>query len=331
MKVTIYDVAEKSGVNISTVSRALDPGKKGLISEKTRNRVIEAARALAYYPDTAARALMTGKMMTIGLVVQSLEERTDSQFAEMLRSAEPAARKLGYRVAVFGELDAVLQGRIVDGIITLADPGDEVITRIAEHGMPAIYVCPRPASAGDSVAWSDQDGVYKGVEYLHGLGHRRIAGIFGDLPVELQERSSKLQGFRDAVRDLKIDSREYFADFSPDQFENGYLIGRSLLTDVQDFSAIITRNDFLAFGVMKALREAGIETPADMSVLGYSDSQFARCSDPALTSVHTPIAAAGEIAVSRVIDMINGEEVQDQGVVLPVSVTVRDSCRQCSR
>jgi DNA-binding LacI/PurR family transcriptional regulator len=94
----------------------------------------------------------------------------------------------------------------------------------------------------------------------------------------------------------------------------------------QPFTALVARNDFLALGALRALREAGRRVPEDVSVIGYTDSIHALCSDPALTSVRTPIAEAGEIAVERLLRAIEEGESSFEGTILPTSLTVRESC-----
>jgi LacI family transcriptional regulator len=113
---------------------------------------------------------------------------------------------------------------------------------------------------------------------------------------------------------------------SPDQFDNGYLLTQEFLREGGEATAIFARNDFLALGAMRALREAGLRVPQDISVIGYNDTILARCADPPLTSVRTPIAQAGSLAVERLIQAIEEKETRFPGVMLPTSITERASC-----
>jgi LacI family repressor for deo operon, udp, cdd, tsx, nupC, and nupG len=180
------------------------------------------------------------------------------------------------------------------------------------------------------VSWSDSGGAYKGAKYLTDLGHRKIVGLFGDID-ESDPPIPKVEGFRRAVREAGVEPIECFGSLSTDQFENGCLLTEQLLEKRDDFTALLARNDYLALGAMKALKKAGKAIPGDVSVVGYNDTILAHCADPALTSVRTPIAEAGELAVEQLVKAIEGEASQFPGMTLAVSVTVRSSCAPASK
>jgi DNA-binding LacI/PurR family transcriptional regulator len=114
------------------------------------------------------------------------------------------------------------------------------------------------------------------------------------------------------------------------QCENGYLATQTLIQEGVPFTAIVARNDFLALGALRALKEAGLSVPQNVSVVGYTDSIHAVCADPPLTSVRTPIAEAGEIAVERLIRSIEDRESTFEGTMLPTTLEVRQSSAPCS-
>ncbi|MEN6355502.1 MAG: LacI family DNA-binding transcriptional regulator [Armatimonadota bacterium] len=324
MGITIYDIAGQLGLSAATVSRVLNRRKDALISEATRTRVLSAAKQMGYKPNTMARALVTGKTYNIGLFAEDMQERTGPHFARMLEAMEPKARELGYRMVVCGELDSVLSSGMVDGIVLLASSHPQLTSQF-DH-ISRIFVHPSPDVAPNSVCWNDQEGTRKALDYLLSLGHRSIAGILGDIRPETESYSPKVVGFRRAMAENNLHWREYIGTKSTDQFGNGYLLTKELLADPGDVTALFARNDFIALGAMKAIMESGLSIPDDISVIGYNDTILARCAYPGLTSVHTPIAEAGVIAVEHLVESIEGDNEEFVGAALPTSLTVRDSC-----
>lgn len=324
MGVTIYDIAGKLGLSAATVSRVLNSRKDSLISEATRARVLSAAKQMGYKPNTMARALVTGKTYNIGLFAEDMQERTGPHFARMLEAMEPKARELGYRLVVCGELESVLSSGMVDGVVLLASSHPKLTSRF-DH-IARIFVYSSLDTGPNSVCWNDLEGTCKALEYLLSLGHKSVAGILGDIRPEMEPHSPKVVGFRKAMTESGLHWRELIGTRSTDQFENGYLLTKELLADPGDVTALFARNDFIALGAMKAVMEAGLSIPDDISVVGYNDTILARCAYPGLTSVHTPIAEAGVIAVERLIRSIEGKKDEFVGTMLPTSLTVRDSC-----
>jgi len=324
MGVTIYDIAEKLNISAATVSRVLNQRGDNLISEATRVRVLEAARDMGYTPNTMARALVTGKTRNIALFAADMQERTGPHFARMLEAMEPKVREYGYRLIVCGELESILGSGMVDGIVLLAASHPQLTPQF-DH-IARIFVYSTLSAAPDSVCWNDIEGTCEALKYLLSLGHRSIAGILGDITPEMEKNSPKVVGFRKAMMESGLDWREYIGTRSRDQFENGYLLTKELLAERGDITAVFARNDFIAIGAMKAIEEAGLSIPDDISVIGYNDTILARCSYPGLTSIRTPIAEAGVIAAEQLIKTIEGENEKFAGIMLPTSLTVRNSC-----
>lgn len=324
MGVTIYDIAEKLNISAATVSRVLNQRGDRLISEATQARVLEAAKEMGYTPNTMARALVTGKTRNIALFAEYMQERTGPHFARMVEAMEPKVRELGYRLIVCGELESILGSGMVDGIVLLAASHPQLTPQF-DH-IARIFVYSTLTPAPNSVCWNDIEGTCEALKYLQSLGHRSIAGILGDITPDMEEHSPKVAGFRKTRMESGLDWREYIGTQSKDQFENGYLLTKELLADPGDVTALFARNDFIALGAMKAIEEAGLSIPDDISVIGYNDTILARCSYPGLTSIRTPIAEAGVIAAEQLIKTIEGENDNFTGIMLPTSLTVRDSC-----
>jgi DNA-binding LacI/PurR family transcriptional regulator len=188
-----------------------------------------------------------------------------------------------------------------------------------------MYVHPEPQGEAGSICWSDSDGAYQAVRHLLDLGHTRIAGLFAEYP-DTDPPLAKVAGFRKAIREAGAVGLEWRGVLSADAFENACLLTARYLREHPEVTAVFARNDTLALGVMRAAREAGRSIPCDLSVIGYNDTLLAHCADPGLTSVRTPIARAGEIAVEQVVRALAERDADFPEVVLPTTLTVRESC-----
>lgn len=351
MATTLADVARRSGVSVATVSRVLNNKMVMPIPPATIERIRRAAEELGYRPNPMARALATGRTHTLGLF--SLE-MTDPHFAQMLEAVESRARASAYHLIVSSALDEVSRKGRVDGVVVLGSPANEMFASLPAR-LPTVFVYNSYELRPNLVGWSDEEGMRLAVEHLVDLGHRHIAALFcyGEekytpppedagirradhpslrCPRAVLAQHPKVSGFRKAVQQAGIEAIECWEAPRPDQipqgyqFENGYLATRRLLSEKQPFTAIVARNDFLALGALRALREFGVSVPQEVSVIGYTDSLHALCADPPLTSVLTPIAQAGELAVERLIRSIEQGEEPLSGAILSTSLTIRLSC-----
>ncbi len=319
---TLADVAREAGVSAATVSRVLNSKLAIPITPETEQRIREAAERLMYRPNALARALATRHTYTVALFTR---EMTDPHFAQMLPPVEEALRTRGYRLAVCSDTEGMLTEGRVDGAILLADPtGDE--QGFGRLPIPTVFVWSARVPLPNCVTWDDVAGAALAVGHLASHGHRAIVGLFGDYP-ETDKVADKVAGYRAAMATVAgSTSLEWRGSLSSDQFENGYLLTRRALQAGRSWTAIFARNDYLALGAARALREAGIAIPGDVSVVGYNDTVLARVADPPLSSILTPIAEAGALAAARLVEAIEQRRRAVPGVTLPVSLTERDSC-----
>jgi LacI family transcriptional regulator len=347
MSATLTDVAKRSGVSTATVSRVLNNKMVMPIAPATIERIKKAAAELEYKPNLQARALATGKTHTLGLYST---EMTDPHFAQMLEAMEAKAASLGYHLLVSSSLEVVARKGRVDGCVILGTPENPDFANLSRQ-VTTVFVYNAAQLRPNLVGWSDEEGMQLAVQHLVGLGHRQFVALFcyGEekrlplpnataptptvhCPRATLAQHLKVSGFRSAVLHANVAATECWEAVTPDQIahgyqvENGYQAIHRLLQQGAEFTAIVARNDFLALGALRALREAGLSVPGQVSVIGYTDSIQALCADPLLTSVRTPIAEAGALAIETLIESITEGNSSFQGIILPTSLTVRQSC-----
>ena len=331
---TLADVSRRAGVSMTTVSRVLNNKMVMPISPSTIERIHEAARDLNYRPNPRALALATGRNQAIGLYSVAM---THPQFTQMLEAVERRAHELGYLVIVSSTLDVINDRGRVDGLLVLGLPTDPDflgLAEIAEENRPlTVFVNRSTRVLPRTISWDDAEGIAQAVRYVMALGHRRIALLCG-YSGKLEGFDPKAAGFRDALRETPgAEGRVFWSEGRPDwrnvadQFDNGAGLGRALLRDWPEATALIATNDHVAAGAVRGLRESGRDVPHDMSVVGYTDSTAAHCTTPALTSVRTPIAEAGVMALEWLVQAVGkeGEEMM-AAQMLPTRLVCRDSC-----
>ncbi|MBR7832930.1 LacI family DNA-binding transcriptional regulator [Actinospica durhamensis] len=290
------DVARLAGVSQKTVSRVMN--NEPYVSEDARRRVLEAAGALGYRLNNAARALASGRTRSIGVV--SLGTALYGP-ASLLMGIERAARDTGYAVRVVTTLEgdaAGVAGAVeslldqgVDGIV-ISEPIDEgelalnVDVPVLVIGAPAPYAAPRVVTAGvgaDILARA-------ATEHLLDLGHRTVHHLAG--PPRWYAARDRREGWRTALAARgRIEPPVVTGDWSA---ASGYLVGRALAEDPA-VTAVFAANDDMAIGLIRAVVEAGRRVPDDVSVVGYDDIPVAAYVTPPLTTVRQPFdAVAGE-------------------------------------
>ncbi|HTV23301.1 MAG TPA: LacI family DNA-binding transcriptional regulator [Polyangiaceae bacterium] len=319
------DVAQLAGVSYQTVSRVLhdSPHVRG----DTRERVLAAIRELDYRPNSLARALVTGRSKTLGVVTF---DTTLYGPASTLLGIEHAAHDAGYAVSITSlrslERDAVLaavqQLRVqgVDGVAVIAPV--RAVADALRH-VPsdfAVVAVEAGAPASIPVVTVDQrTGAAAATRHLLSLGHETVWHLAG--PCEWKEADERIAGWRSALEEAGAAVPSLLrGDWTP---RSGYALGRALL-DIPKLTAIFVANDQMALGVLRRLREAGREVPRDMSVVGFDDIPEAEYFAPPLTTIRQDFAELGRRCLRALLARIDGESVALRVTVAP-ELVVRDS------
>jgi len=302
---TIHDVAARAGVSVATVSRVLNG--KGVVREETRRQVLEAAKALRYVPNVAARSLSSRRNQTIGIVLPDMHGEF---FSEVIRGIDLAARRAGYHILVSGshsdigemlEVLEAMRGR-VDGIVVMApDVAAAALSRSLPLDLPLVLLNSLDGER-DAITIDNYGGAQAMMRHLSELGHRRIAFIKG--PRQNADARERLRGYRGAMpprgegtsRDLEFDG-----DFTED---SGRRTALEVLAAAPRPTAIFAANDSMAVGALGALAEAGVAVPGEMSVAGFDDIPVARYVAPPLTTIRVDIADLGRRACGLLLEAI---------------------------
>jgi LacI family transcriptional regulator len=311
--VTLKDVAALAGVHPATASRALNPETRLLVSTGTVRRILDAADALGYRPNTVARSLRTRRSQTVGVLIPDL---TNPLFPPIVRGIEDRLAASGY-VALIGNTDLDdererlvferMRARHVDGfVLATAHLRGPLLDEAAEAGIPVVLVNRQAEGYGfPSVSVDNATGVAMSVAHLVALGHRRIAHIAG--PQDVSTGLTRYRGFTAAMaaHGLPVDPSlvAYASSYS---VEEGERCCRELLVPESGCTAVVAANDMLAIGCYRALDATDLECPRDISVTGFNDMPFVGLLRPALTSVSFPHYEVGTEAGRLILDRISG-------------------------
>ncbi len=332
---TITQVAREAGVSIATVSRVLN--RTGPVRESTRTRVQEVAARLAYVPHAAARSLSSRRTRTVGVILPDIHGEF---FSELLRGMDAVCRDAGFHLLVSGfhsdrrDLSEILQttrGR-VDGIALMwPELEAEHLRNALPPNLPVVLLnCRLEGSDCAAIEIDNRGGARAVAHHLLALGHRRLAVVGG--PPHNRDAWERVEAFRDEVTARGGRGAEVLVlegDFSEG---SGHRAGLRLVAHRFRPTAVFAANDSMALGVLRALRESGVEVPGGMALVGFDDIPTARYVSPPLTSVNLFVADLGRRAMECLVGRVEGAPAQAPVVeTRPAELVVRDSCGATSR
>jgi len=327
--VTIKDVAKESGVAISTVSNVLNNVDN--VSQETRIKVHNAVEKLKYVPNMNARFLKSNKNNTIGLFLPSIQ----GDFYKMLMQAVHMQCKIkGYLLNIYvsnentsEEIYSMIISSGVEGAIVLNEQlKDEYIDRIENTKLPIVFVDREYSGERmSSVIIDNAEGATLATEYLIKQGHRRIGYIHGIFNYDDKVR---FKAFENVMKKyaLPIDDTIILRGY----FEEAVAYSEMrvlLLKGIEMPDAFFCANDEMAWGCMKALAEAGISVPDQVSIIGFDDNTLAAYYSPPITTIHSPVTELGNISATELIRLIQ-QEAPTLGRITRLSpnLVLRDSC-----
>jgi len=332
---TLKAIADAVGVHVSTVSRALRRDPTSGDASKSVRRIHRIAEEMGYRPNMMAAGLRTNRSYTIGVVMPRL---TDVVIAQTCEAIEEAATAAGYQILLTTPRDEVraqirsiqaLASRRIDGLIVSSIHLDrpDMVEEILSVGIPVIAVNRRANDQLQAVTTDDHHGGYLAGEHLANLGHRRVGIVAG--PRHASTAWDRTQGCIDALAARGIEVDESLCVHTDFEVQGGISGAHRLLNLEDPPTAIFAVNDTAAIGVAGAARDRGLSIPHDLSLVGYNDIPLVSQLPVPFTTISSPAAPMGAVALQQLLRGINDEDMAS--FTLPVSLVVRASTTVPSR
>lgn len=288
-RIDIRMVAQHAGVSVATVSRVVN--RIPSVDVKLAKKVRASVKKLGYFPNTQARALVSGRSNLIGVIISDI---TNPFFPELIQSFEELAIKADYEILLGStaydpeRMEVVIQRmlqRNVDGVAVMTFGIEApLIKRLAAEGIPLVFMDTAPPEPGMSAIVVDYaTGIGEAVQHLAALGHRRIAFIAG--PHSLHSATLRRKGFLSALDTIGLASPPGYIFEGDHTLEGGIRATEALLQLHNVPTAIVCSNDMTAIGVLHATARARLRVPEDISIIGFDDIHIARYTVPTLTTV----------------------------------------------
>jgi LacI family transcriptional regulator len=322
---TIRDVAERAGVSIATVSRALN--EKADVSVETREHVREVARSVGYSADRAARSLATQKTRLVAVIVGDNAGHRDLSlvfFGKVLAAISRRLAQSSYDPLLLHPSDVGLEHRFDAAVLIGVDSDDALVTDLASRQVPLVGVDVRCAGGRAAYVGSDHaDGIRLALGHLHALGHRRIAHVAG--AANTVAGSERLDAFRSESAALGLDLHDDLLSLGDFSSASGYRETCVLLALAERPTAIVAASDLMALAALQAIRDAGLLPRDDIAVVGFDDLEAAALAHPPLTTIRQDRQELGTLAATRAIELIEDPKAAPQTTILPVELVVRGS------
>jgi LacI family transcriptional regulator len=329
--VNIHDVAKRARVSIATVSRVVNHISS--VDEELAKRVWKAVEEVGYVPNTQARALVSGRSHTLGLIVSDI---TNPFFPEIVKEFENLAVPQGYEVMIGSTnydparteslIRRMLQ-RSVDGVAVMTFGVEEqLVEQLVQHQFPLVFVDAGPELTNIRVLKVNYgDGIREAVQHLAALGHRQIAFISG--PLRMRTAVTRRDAFRKSMAELGLEVSATAIIEGDHTMEGGKTAMEKLIGLSELPTAVICSNDLTAIGVLHALDETTHKVPKDISVVGFDDIHLSQFVLPPLTTVQMScqdLAAAAVEALRAGIEADHPRAAQKEWTI-PTRLVVRRS------
>lgn len=343
---TMADVARHAGVSVATVSHVLNSTRA--VRPETRQQVLAAIDVLGYTHNTLARSLVTSRTRTVGLAVSAAG---NPYFAEIIQGVEANALEYGYGLLLADphddpehELRAVrlLHERRVDGVIVAPSAySSALLAHLARHGVPAVFLdrlvdgtaggrgtaaegTPGGPYRFDQVCSENTAPMARLVGHLAGLGHRRIGLVAG--PPGLSTTAERTEGYRRGLREAGLPEDDGLVVHGDSDSGAARQAAHRLLARSAPPTALVTGNNAMTIGVLRALGERGLSVPDDLALCCFDDFPWADLFRPGLTAVAQPSREIGARALGLLLERIADPGVPSRTERLPCAFVHRGSC-----
>lgn len=332
--VSQIDVAKKAGVSTMTVSRVINNFEN--VKEKTRKKVLKVVQDLGYYPNSVARALNINKTRSVGVTTPETESIFDTQyFVELLKGVESNCMEREYNIVLNPSKSqgknvdylCSFMERMVDGFLVITPrSSDKQLVLLKERNIPFVVIDGKPLSRKQGVVYINSDhygGGVQAVEYLISLGHRRIAHITGML--DILAGWERLKAYKYTMKKHGLPLDPYLIVEGDFDHSAGIRAMEHFLSLKKRPTAVFAGNDFIAAGVIEKAREAGLEVPSDISIIGFDDLPVAVYVRPNITTIRQSIFQIGYKATGCLLDQIEKKEAEKTYFKVSTELVVRFS------
>ncbi|MFC8087883.1 LacI family DNA-binding transcriptional regulator [Streptomyces sp. NPDC057340] len=333
---TMADVARCAGVSVATVSHVLNDTRPVL--PHTRQAVLDAVEELGYTTNTLARSLVTARTRSIGLAVSAI---SNPYFTEILQGVEASALEHGYSLLIADPHDdpghertvvRLLHERRVDGMIVAPSPEPrDLVAYLTRHRVPTVFldrIVDVPEAADpwrfDQVCVESAEPTTRLVGHLAGLGHRRI-GLVAGRP-GLSTTRERITGYRHGLAAAGLPYDERLLVHGDSEAAGGERAAAELLSLAVPPTALVTANNAMTIGALRALRDRGLSVPGDLALCCFDDFAWADLFSPRLTAVAQPSREIGARAVRLLLDRLAAPYRPARTLRLPCTFVHRDSC-----
>lgn len=328
--IKMEDVAKRARVSTSTVSHVLNGTRK--VSAKTIEAVQRAVQELGYIPNTLARSLARSRTHTIGVAISAL---SNHYFSETVHAIETECARHGIMMLFVDthddpdqELQVVqaLHHRRVDGILLApsSDPQQAALTYLRSNAIPSVLVDRMAVEGFDQVGVENRQSTAELVTHLIGHGHRRIGMIAGRRGLSTTEE--RIEGYRQALVEADVPWDPQLLIDGESNSESARVATSALLRLNPPPTAILAANNLMTIGAMHALRDATIEVPGQMALVGFDDFDWADFFLPRLSVIAQPVQALGARAVQLLLRRIDAPEGKRVSERLAPTLRIRNSC-----
>lgn len=333
---TAKEVAELAGVSRTTVSFVLNNVDGVKISKETREKVLEAAKQLKYYPDSTARRMVSGETRVIGFVLRQSPDQaySDHFLPQVLNGVSRATSSNDYRMLFepilpedrSGLYSQLIHERHVDGIILSGPRSDDTeLVALAAEGASIVLMGQLPGSGLPFVDVDNLGGARTATNHLIRLGHQDI-GFIANAPPVYTASADRLAGYRAALEEAGISFSGDLVRYGNFTVQSGYERMKELLDSKSRPTAFFVASDTVALGAIQAIHERNLKIPADVAIVGFDDIPLAPYIDPPLTTVRLPAYELGWGSADLLIRLLSDEDVKNSEIFLETELVIRDSC-----
>jgi len=327
--VTGKDVAKRAGVSVATVSYVINDGPRP-VSPETQAKVQKAIEELGYFPNELARSLTRKQTATIGLMVPNLKNPV---YAEIAESFESVCTASGYTVMLTGtdrdlakeqQLAETLRSKQVDGVVILPSEEPYSFLKLFQQANIPMVVLEHDLADTHCIVIDDRQGGRLAMQHLLSLGHRRIALI----QRETLSPHGHLRGLgcREMLEESGIPLDPALVIVGKAGQAAGYAAMQQWLALPNPPTAVFAHNDMLAVGAIRAVFDAGLTVPADISVVGHDDTSIIDYLNPRLTTVKFPVTEMGRRAGQIILELVQQpDSLPAETITLPVELVIRAS------